>query len=57
MDNERAKEILNSYGVITVLYQGEPVWIEQIRDNSVAQVHYINSHRLDEIPVNLLVEE
>ena len=30
---DRAREIMESKGVIEVLYQGHPVWIEQIEQD------------------------
>lgn len=57
MDSKRAKEILNqTKDNIQVLYNGSPVWIEDVRDNNVAQVTDINTHNRVEAPVNKLVE-
>lgn len=40
MEIERAKQIVQSPEKITVLYQGEPVWIEMVDENTEkAQVH------------------
>ena len=57
MDTKRAKEILNSDGdTIEVLYQGSPVWIEDVKDNNTALVSYIENQRKEEVPVYKLVE-
>ena len=46
MDVERARQIIESDGVIEVLYQGSPVWIEKILDNNQAQVSDIKPIKL-----------
>lgn len=57
LDSKRAKEILNqTKDNIQVLYNGSPVWIEDVRDNNVAQVTDINTHNRIDAPVNKLVE-
>lgn len=55
MDNKRAREIINSLGVIEVLYQGRPIWIEDI-DSSLAQVRYLDIGDSFEVPVRELEE-
>ncbi|MCK9313311.1 MAG: H-type small acid-soluble spore protein [Methanocorpusculum sp.] len=55
MDNKRAREVINSLGVIEVLYQGRPVWIEDI-DGSLAQVRYLDDRDSFEISVGELQE-
>ena len=55
MDNKRAREIINSLGVIEVLYQGRPIWIEDI-DGSLAQVRYLDARDSFEVPVGQLEE-
>ena len=50
MDTKRAREIINSLGVIEVLYQDRPVWIEDI-DGSLAQVRYLDTEDSFEVPV------
>ena len=55
MDNKRAREIVNSLGVIEVLYQGRPIWIEDI-DGSLAQVRYLDAEASFEVPVGELEE-
>ncbi|NLM13407.1 MAG: H-type small acid-soluble spore protein [Epulopiscium sp.] len=45
MKPERAAEILNSPEQLEVLYQNEPVWIEDINNrNQTAVVRFIGSH-------------
>lgn len=56
LDEHRAKEIVNSKGVIEVLYQGSAVWIDQVKDNNMALVHYISNNKKDEVPVYKLIE-
>jgi H-type small acid-soluble spore protein len=55
MDNKRVREIINSLGVIEVLYQGRPVWIEDV-DGSLAQVRYLDARDSFEVPVGELKE-
>ncbi len=57
MDNNRAKEILNQTKEnIQVLYNGSPVWIEDVNSNNIAEVTDLNNHEMSEAPVNKLVE-
>jgi H-type small acid-soluble spore protein len=56
MDEQRVKEIMNSKGVIEVLYQGSQVWIDAVKDNNTALVHYISNNKKDEVPVYKLIE-
>lgn len=57
MDITRAKQIIDAKEKINVLYQGSPVWIEGVSDNSIAQVESIEGKRARfEVPVNLLEE-
>lgn len=52
---DRAREIMESKGVIEVLYQGHPVWIEQIEQDS-AQVRLLDNEERLQVPINLLAE-
>lgn len=52
---DRAREIMESKGVIEVLYQGHPVWIEQI-DQDSAQVRLLDSNQQLNVPINMLAE-
>jgi H-type small acid-soluble spore protein len=57
MDTIRANEILNNKGdTIEVLYQGSPVWLEDVKDTNTAVVSFIENHRKEEVPVYKLVE-
>ena len=55
MDNERARQIVESLGVIEVLYNGSPVWIESIKENN-AEVSYIDTKNKAEVQVEKLIE-
>ena len=56
LDIQRAKQILNSSEQIEVLYQGTPVWIENVKDNNKVEVSYLDTSNSIEVPVNNLVE-
>lgn len=55
MDTDRAREILNSKGVIEVVHNGQPVWIEGIRGSN-ADVMYIETKKRTEVPLSRLME-
>lgn len=55
MDIERAHDIVNSLGVIEVLYQGEPIWIEDINGDQ-ARIDFLNRRQRVEVPVRDLIE-
>lgn len=50
MKSEKAKAILESHGVISVLYRGTPVWIETLMGDQ-ARITMIESDRRLEVPV------
>lgn len=56
MDSKRAKQILQSSESIEVLYNGSPVWLENVKENNTADVTDINSQQKETVPVNLLIE-
>lgn len=56
LDEKKAKEIMSSTGVIEVLYEGAVVWIDVIKDNGKALVHYISNNKKAEVPISELVE-
>ncbi|HEY9060523.1 MAG TPA: H-type small acid-soluble spore protein [Pseudobacteroides sp.] len=56
MDSIRAKEIISSGDVIQVLYQGSPVWLENVKENNTAEVTRLDRKDKIEVPVYLLVE-
>lgn len=55
LNRERAKQIMESRGVIQVLHNGSPVWIESIKGDN-AEVTYIESKKRAEVPLNTLNE-
>lgn len=57
MDSDRAKKIMESKGVIEVLYEGSPVWIENVLDNNTVQVSNIQTNVKKEVPAYMLVEK
>jgi small acid-soluble spore protein H (minor) len=56
LDSKRACEIMKSPGSIQVLYQGQPVWLENVKENNVAVVTEMDRKERIEVPVYLLVE-
>lgn len=55
MNVNRAKEILDSLGVFEVYFQGRPVWIEKINDDTAGILNLSTNERL-EVPVKDLFE-
>ncbi len=55
MDVKRAHDIFNSLGVIEVLYQGEPIWIEDIYGDQ-AKIELLHQRKRTEVPVQDLME-
>lgn len=55
MDSRRAEEIMQSYGVIDVTYNGMPVWIEGVRKD-FAEVTLVEQKRRLDVPVSALAE-
>jgi small acid-soluble spore protein H (minor) len=55
LNTDRAKEIINSKGVIEVLHNGAPVWIEGLRGSN-AEVTYIETKKRSEVPLDRLIE-
>jgi len=56
MDSIRAKQIIGASENIQVLYEGSPVWLENVRDNNTAEVTYIENSRREVVPVYKLIE-
>lgn len=52
---KRAQEIFKSLGVIEVLHQDSPIWIEQIKDE-VAKIRYLETEEQRPVPVEELRE-
>lgn len=55
MDPEQAQQIVESLGVVEVLYNGAPVWIENV-DGEDAEVRFLETGDIIQVPVNKLVE-
>ena len=51
----RAQEIFHSLGVIEVLHQDSPIWIEQIKDE-IAEIRYLDTEERVLVPVGELRE-
>jgi H-type small acid-soluble spore protein len=56
MDSIRAKEIIESHGVIAVNYHDSPVWIEQVKDKGQAEVTTLDTNQRMDVPLDQLVE-
>jgi small acid-soluble spore protein H (minor) len=56
VDLRRVREIMESHGVIEVLYQNSPVWIEDINDGDLVQVSYLDTKTRTAVPVEELKE-
>lgn len=52
---DRAREIMESKGVIEVFYQGHPVWIEQIEQDT-ARIRMLDNKQQLNVPINMLAE-
>ncbi|HEX7715300.1 MAG TPA: small, acid-soluble spore protein, H family [Bacillota bacterium] len=50
MKSEKAKAVLESHGVISVLYRGNPVWIEILQGDQ-ARITMIDTDQRLEVPV------
>lgn len=55
LEAEKAQQIFESLGVVDVLYNGSPVWIEDL-DGEEAKVRYLESGQTIEVPVTELIE-
>lgn len=56
MDIGRAKQIIESQGVIAVNYHNSPVWIEQLKDNENAEVTTLDTNQRIEVSIDELDE-
>jgi H-type small acid-soluble spore protein len=56
MDSIRAKQIWKSSVTTEVLYQGSPVWIENINSNNTVEVTNMETKEKIEVPAYLLIE-
>lgn len=57
MDSKRARQIIESHGVIGVNFHDDPVWIEQINNDDTAQVTVLGNNEQMEVPVTELSED
>ena len=57
MDSGRAKEIMESKGIIEVLYQGSPVWIENVMKDNLVEIIDLKTNYKQDVPANMLVEK
>lgn len=55
MDPKKAQQIVESLGVVEVLYNGAPVWIENLEGKD-AEVRYLETGQIIQVPVSELVE-
>ncbi|KUG02471.1 hypothetical protein ASZ90_020103 [hydrocarbon metagenome] len=55
MDKKRAKEIMDSLGVIEVTHRNSPVWIENL-DGDMANIEYLNRSGKARVPLADLYE-
>jgi len=55
LDSKRAQEIMESTGVIEVLHQDRPVWLEKL-DGDMVNILYLDSQKHSLVPVNELDE-
>lgn len=56
LDSNRARMIIQSPETIQVLYNGSPVWLENVKDNNTVEVTYLENRKRAEVPVNRLIE-
>jgi H-type small acid-soluble spore protein len=56
LDIGRAKQIIESEGVIAVNYHNSPVWIEQLKDNENAEVTTLDTNQRIEVSIDELDE-
>ena len=55
MNRRRAQEIIESHGVIEVLHQKRPVWIEEVYD-STARIKYLDNEKSKMVRLDDLIE-
>lgn len=55
MDYHRARDIIESHGVVSVVYKDVPVWIEQIHmDHETAEITNLYNNERLEVPLEEL---
>ena len=57
MDSNRAKQIMKSSEPVQVLYEGSPVWLENVKVNNMAEVTRIDNQKRIEVPLYMLMED
>ena len=58
MDIEKAREIMNSHGVIGVHYGEAPVWLEQVHeDTGTVEIKNLATEEHLEVPAKALFED
>jgi H-type small acid-soluble spore protein len=57
MERIRAAEIIDSLGVIAVTYQEQDVWIENIKNETMAEVSLLTTHEHVTVPLEKLEEK
>jgi small acid-soluble spore protein H (minor) len=55
LDAQSARRIIDSKDNIEVLYNGSPVWIQDVNSNT-AKVRFLDSDKVQEVAVGELVE-
>lgn len=56
LDSKRAMQIMHSPDSIQVLYEGSPVWIENVMGNNTAEITHFENNKKEAVPVYMLVE-
>jgi H-type small acid-soluble spore protein len=56
MDRKRAQEIIDSLGVTAVTYKEQDVWIENIKNETMAEVSMLTTHEYATVPLAELDE-
>jgi H-type small acid-soluble spore protein len=56
MDQKRAQAIIDSLGVIEVTHKEQPVWIETIKNETMAEVSLLATHEHSTVPLAELKE-
>lgn len=56
MDTERVKQIIESHGVIEVLYRDSPVWINNIKDSNHVDVTVLDTEERMDVSIDQLLE-
>jgi H-type small acid-soluble spore protein len=57
MDQKRAQAIIDSLGVIEVTHKEQPVWIENIKNGTMAEVSLLATREHAAVPLEELEEK